>query len=127
MTLYFVLDACAADRQVALYDSFGRYHLARVLAALPAIGTELRGSPPFPGFSLRDTSRTGEVFEVILEVVDCGRDSALRRLPPGGALPSPRHRGGTILALLAGHPGMAFSRGGHESGEHVERPGAEPP
>lgn len=83
MTLYFVLDASPADRRVSLYDSFGHYHVARASEAMPAVGAELHGGPPFQGTSIRDASPTGEVSDMVLEVVDCRQGAALGPPTPG--------------------------------------------
>jgi hypothetical protein len=86
MTLYFVLDTCAENHLLMLYDSFGMYHVAHTAAALPETGTELHGTAPCLGSHILHATATGQVFRVNFEVIDCGQQAAFDRLHGSSAL-----------------------------------------
>jgi hypothetical protein len=83
MSLYFVLLACGETRQVALYDCYGSYHLARTVGAMPAIGTELHGARPCAGANPLHASSTGQAFVLVFDQIDCGQRAAFAWM--GGA------------------------------------------
>jgi hypothetical protein len=76
MHSYRVYDVCAQTQKVALRDSSGRQHMARLTAGMPRLWDELQGDMPALGFSLLLTQE-GRAFRAIFEVVNVPRGLTL--------------------------------------------------
>lgn len=71
MNPYRVVESRPDEKRLALRSSnSGRYHLVRVLNALPAEGVTLHGDRPHLGFGLLLCKRSGEVYRVIFESIN---------------------------------------------------------
>jgi hypothetical protein len=86
MHRYRVYRACIDDGEVTLHDSGGRYHVARALSAVPAVGADLEGSLPGLGLRVLRCAATGLDYRVSFESIDCDR-LALPRVSRAGAAP----------------------------------------
>lgn len=71
-------------RCAALRDCRGRYHVARLLARLPDVGTALDGMQPVPGFAIVYDCAGDDTFRLLYVLTGCDQDSALARLRPQG-------------------------------------------
>jgi hypothetical protein len=56
---------------VSLRDSAGHFHLARAMAELPAVGTNLAGSLPGLGYRVLLCTSTSRVFRMNFERINC--------------------------------------------------------
>jgi hypothetical protein len=76
MHRYHVTAIHDEGQAVSLRDSAGRFHVARAMAAAPAVGTNLAGSLPGLGYRVLLCSLTSEAFRLTFERIDCGPPSA---------------------------------------------------
>lgn len=67
---YRVVECRSGQNWVLLEGGIGRYHWARVLNALPRVGSILTGSRPHMGFGLLLCSRSSLTFRVIFESIN---------------------------------------------------------
>ena len=67
---YRVVECNAAERQLTLRCSAGRYHLARPLNRLPPVGTALVGATPHLGFGILLCPSAEDIVRVIFEAID---------------------------------------------------------
>jgi hypothetical protein len=70
MHKYRVVEHQAAEGRCALQCSMGRFHLVRVLAAMPPMGVRLGGDKPHLGFGILRCTASGEAFRVIFESIN---------------------------------------------------------
>ena len=77
---YEVIDHSTIGPEVALRDQAGRFHIAQTATERPLVGTELTGAQAKPGFDTLLSTRTGQMYRVIFDLVDCSRR---RRFDPG--------------------------------------------
>ena len=75
-----VVDVQDERRLVALVDRFRRYYVARVSAELPLPEATVSGPIPQRGLALLNDHRTGQVYRVHFEAVDCGEAVAFNML-----------------------------------------------
>jgi hypothetical protein len=70
MHKYRVWECRPDESRLALKCSQGRYHLTRVLNALPPAGATLTGATPHLGFGILLCPISGTVFRVIFESIN---------------------------------------------------------
>jgi hypothetical protein len=58
-------------RCVSLRDSAGRFHVARAMAEMPPVGTNLAGSLPGLGYRVLLCTLTSRVFRMSFERINC--------------------------------------------------------
>ena len=79
---YQVYESSSDKRRVALSDDIDRCHVGRPTAGAPAFGVKLVGLPPRLGLNVLLCARTGRIFRIIFEWIDCDRQAAIERLHP---------------------------------------------
>jgi hypothetical protein len=79
---YQVSEVTAKGQAFALRDGADRYHAARATSAVPHVGLDLYGHPPSLGFHILVGVANGQVYRLIFERVDCGRQVALDHCAP---------------------------------------------
>ena len=80
MANFIVLDVSEERRRVALQDREGRYHVARAMAELPEVGAYLDGAYAAEGPSMLVALRTGQVYRLLVEALNCGQLETFDRL-----------------------------------------------
>ncbi|MDE2367545.1 MAG: hypothetical protein KGN16_01125 [Burkholderiales bacterium] len=60
----YTVSGVAGD-QIALLDGAGHRYAARVLQSAPAVGVEVHGGHPVPGFAILTAPRTGQTCLVV--------------------------------------------------------------
>lgn len=71
MHRYHVTGIHDDHRCVSLRDSGGRFHIARAMAEMPPVGTNLAGSLPGLGYCVLLCTATSQVFRMNFERINC--------------------------------------------------------
>lgn len=100
MANFIVLDVSGERRRVALLDREGRYHVARAMAELPEVGAYLDGAYAVEGPSMLVALRTGQVYRLLVEALNCGQLETFDRLH-ADAIPESRRPASALADRFA--------------------------
>jgi hypothetical protein len=127
MHRYRVAEIGSAGRSISLQDSSGKYHLARAVADVPEVGTNLLGPLPGLGFRVLHCRATERAYRLTFEAID--RAAPAKALAAtsydagSAALQAYRQSGLPPRAAGAGGAGSALSsQGTHDHADTSTEP-----